>query len=104
MYSEGTENIMGNVVYVLMMRMGPTDLIINFTWLNLMDATDFTVLTRKNYRNERIKKYVKIKVKKKIFFWLLLIIVYKTSLSQSGFTCSKLTIETLEQSVKYVQN
>ena len=68
MYSEGTENIMGNVVYVLMMRMGPTDLIINFTWLNLMDATDFTVLTRKNYRNERIKKYVKIKVKKIIFF------------------------------------
>ena len=27
-----------------------------------------------------------------------------TGLSQSAFTCSKLTIETLQQDVKYVQN
>ena len=38
------------------------------------------------------------------YCWKLLIISVEKALSQSAFTCSKLTIEILEQGAKYVQS
>ena len=36
--------------------------------------------------------------------WKYLVILMHVILSQSAFICSKLTIETLEQGVKYIQS
>ena len=36
--------------------------------------------------------------------WLANILITLTILTQAAFTCSKLTIETLEKGVKYVQS
>ena len=52
MYSAGTGNIMGNAVCVLIMLVEPTNLVINFTWPNLIDAICFVVLIGKNCRDE----------------------------------------------------
>ena len=41
----------------------------------------------------------------KVYFWQRNILLYTTTLNtQPAFTCSKLTLETLEQGVKYVQS
>ena len=50
---------------------------------------------KKPRNNSSVEEFLKMKS------WLLLIIVLTTKLA---FTCSELTIEILEQGVKYVQN
>ena len=47
-----------------------------------------------------IEKYVLFKIRK----YYIRIIFVLMAISQPAFTCSKLTIETLEKGVKYVQN